>query len=394
MDRFSFAWPGQGLDASAGAVLPSRRAAIRALRVGLETQAGPVLLTGVSGVGKTWLCGRIRHELPADWRWSRVDLTPGVTAEGLYRLVLRGLHAETPPPSDVASARAWLEDVLVDEAAEAVRRVLVVDEAQNGTADVLEELRVLSNRLGEAGAFTGLILVGNPGLNRRLAGRALAPLASRLARRVVLPALELEEFTTFLQRVDPSAARNPELAERLHRSVDGIPGLAVRALSAWKTSATASLVQEKAAEPATSDRPRTLRADPPASPMLPGRPPLIVSDGMVEVGWNSLPDGDELAEDAEEPDDEDAPEPRPQSLARAADEPVNDPYAALQAWGERNRGDSAALQDADADELWDEETDGDEATPTIPPGARVEGHQEFAPYSQLFSRLRPTHETT
>src|SRR5436309_2867506 len=77
-------------------VLPSRRPSLDACRGAIE--AGPILLTGDAGVGKTWLWRRIAAESPPSRRWLGVDLTPADGPADFYRLVGHGLGLAEPGP--------------------------------------------------------------------------------------------------------------------------------------------------------------------------------------------------------------------------------------------------------------------------------------------------------
>jgi hypothetical protein len=146
-----------------------------------------------------------------------------------------------------------------------------------------------------------------------------------------------------------------------------------------------------------------------AAPLLgPAKPPIVEEDGLIEVGWEPT---------AAESDDEagvlgasvevsTAGRSGARTVAAAGakdgvEEPVNDHYAALQAWNEwaRNQGrgpanpplSPAELLPADLAEAAEEELKADGAPP-LGSGSNVwaEGPDSFAPYSQLFSRLRPS----
>src|SRR5580700_8843029 len=82
--------------------LPSRGEAIVALRPVLDAPAGPILLTGEPGVGKTWLCRRLQAELPPPWRWVLVDVPPAIDSITLYHLIGHRLGLPTATGTDPA----------------------------------------------------------------------------------------------------------------------------------------------------------------------------------------------------------------------------------------------------------------------------------------------------
>jgi general secretion pathway protein A len=416
-------------------VLPSRGAVLAALTSALLKRSGPVVLTGDAGVGKTWLCRKILGGLPASWRWLTVDLSPATGPAGLYGLILRGLGLPADGGTDPAASRGALEDVLLEAEADGQAWVLVVDEAHNGSDGVLEELRVLSNRPGEPGAFAGLLLAGQGSLLRRLKGRALAALGSRASARAHLRALGYDEFRTYLAQFRPAADLDDAAIERLHRSLEGNPRLGARALG--QAQPRPRVLSERPTYPLLNELPegvgprRGQGTPPPLAldlpPVLPVREPLQVGDGVVEVGWNVLPESNGDNGDSD-PDGFDLLSETPTGFAPTAsgsahdpsilageeahEEVVDDRYTALQAWNEwaRNQGRtpaaavSASGSGSEPDEVSpgytldqarraDTRPSDDEASMPGSPSVWAEGQQGFAPYSQLFSRLRQPRES-
>ena len=137
--------------------LASRGDACVRMRAAIEARIGTVLLTGEAGVGKTWLWRRLRSQMPGSWRWACVDLSPANDPAEFYRLIgyslgLSGVDSPTPrgwnSPSSSRSPRptanggsSWWT-------------------RHSGPAEVLEELRILTNRLGHQDGFGAMILVG------------------------------------------------------------------------------------------------------------------------------------------------------------------------------------------------------------------------------------------
>jgi general secretion pathway protein A len=411
--------------------LPSRAAAIVALRPALEAQAGPVLVTGEAGVGKTWLWRRLLAEMPPPWRWLVVDIPPEVDPEGFYRLI--GHSLGLPAPTSADRARLALSDFLRESTADGTRWVLVLEEAHNAPAALLEEVRILANRLGLPDGFSALILVGQTSLARQLALRPLKPLAARLAAHVHLRCLDVEEARALLNCLAPDLDWDDRVMEERHRDTRGNPRTILHA--AQERAGSKSAIRENRRSPS-----RKLGSDlafapqggggaaAPAvwqSPLIgPSKPPLHVGDGMIEVGWEpstepeppatpsvtpvsardsgptSLPEvqaerrvgAESVAPPVTEPELAFEPE-------AATVETINDHYAALQAWNEwaRNQGRGAAATNQDA-LPYRLDPSGAGSAGDVPAGSGPastgqtsiwrEGQQGFAPYGQLFSRLR------
>jgi general secretion pathway protein A len=397
-------------------ILPSRVAALGTLRRAFATQAGPVLVSGEAGVGKTWLWQRLRSEKPAPGRWLCVDITPAVDPGGFYRLVGHGLGL--PGLGEPAGSRSLLSDYLSGRADDGAHWILVVDEAQNASDDVAEEVRVLANRLGRPDGFSAIILAGQTPLARRLASTPLAALGARLEARVALRPLDIEEARALLDRLADGRSWDVEVLERLHRDCGGNPRRLLR-------SANAATIerQGRRATFRPPDRPGPRQPaieEPPTSlgtlaergweaPFVGApRPPLREEEGVIEVGWEPTP---EPASELEIDDPSEALGPALRqvggdSIAEVeADEVIDDHYAALRAWSEwarthgRSPAASVSVQAAPAtsliephealEEQLDDSADGS-ASPT---NVWTEGQQGFAPYSQLFSRLRQARDS-
>lgn len=307
-------------------LLPSRRAALSACIAGID--AGPLLITGAAGMGKTWLARRLA-EADSPMGWMALDLSPAATPADLVRALARGLGLREP--KEPGTLRLDVAEALAEAAADGRRWGLMVDEVQLAGAGLAEELRVLSNRLGAADGFGAMVLIGQSSIGGRLATRAFRPLASRLASRVHLGAIDADETQELVEQLAPDLALDVDRVERWHRDASGNPALIRRMVASQAATLAAS---------ATEVRPARLGPD---------RPPIRVEEGLIEVGY--------------EDDSPAAAEPEGPAVV-----PVEDHYAMIQARAEREQ---ARLADA------------------VEEGStRVEGPQGFAPYGQLFSRAR------
>ena len=360
-------------------VLPSRRGALSACRDALGH--GPVLLTGAAGVGKTWL-GRLLAAQDGRRRWVCVDAAPGMTAEDFLRAFAAAMGADTPAGS-AGSVRLAVREALRAATLDGGAVALVLDEAHLPADDVLEEVRLLANRLGREDGLAALVVSGQTALARRLDSRSLDALESRLAARVHLLPLDLDEAAALLESRGMGLARDRDRLETLHRDAAGNPSRLLRQAMRLGGDVTQPPIALQVAEtPSHSSE---------LEPMIPVKPPLRVEEGLIEVGWDSESEP-ESEVDLRGPEEHFSDDP--EDVAED-EEPVEDHYAALQAWGEwaRNQGRSDARgagmdpspSQVDLDDL--------ESTVRSPlgdaPGLWVEGRQAFGPYSQLFSRLRP-----
>ncbi len=366
-------------------ILPSRAKALVGLRSALEEGRGPLLLTGEPGVGKSWLAERLYSAMPAEWRWLIVNVSPALNALDFYSVILNGFGTDSA--RHLASAQSLLADTLREASADGWRWGLTLEEAHNASPEIHEEIRLLGNSLGRESGFAGILLIGQTAMLRTLAARSMRALEARLAARVHLRPLDVDEFASWAMNLPVvGPLHEPEL-EFLHRAVRGNPRRFLREIGPRRTLSTndggREVIQPKpqstlAAPSPDDERPWDV------APVVPSKPPLQVADEMIEVGWDATAepvsaikpfDSGALAADA-------AP----------AEERIDDHYAALQAWNEwsKNQGrqpDAAALSDDPDEAPLDADTADDTST-----NRRAEAEHDFAPYSQLFSRLRASKE--
>lgn len=396
-------------------VFPSRAEALAVLDAAVNMQEGPVLFTGESGMGKTWLCRKLLAGKPFPWRWVGVDLSPAIGATELYHLILHGMGLEAH--GGAASARVRIEDALADASSDGERLGLIVDESHNASSAVLEELRVLGNRMGELGALAGLILVGQTPLVRLLATHSFRPVDARIAARVHLRPVTVDELQEWLSWFDRARPWGEDEVEWLHRDLAGNPRsiLLHSALSAEPTvPAVKPLARPQPVRrvvEAESARRAETSIEAPAwepPPVAPGKPPLEVGEEMIEVGWDANPEEAAVVPSVATSERSQrvlASPGRSEESAGASDEVIDDHYAALQAWSEwavnQGRAPIVAVGSAsDASEPTGPATQadaslGNEENEAVPghPGVWAEGQHAFAPYSQLFSRLRQSRDS-
>jgi type II secretory pathway predicted ATPase ExeA len=127
--------------------------------------------------------------------------------------------------------RLALTDHLLQGYAEGRGTVLVIDEAQHLTPDLLEELRLLGNLEARSAKAVQVVLVGQPALLETLRRPELAALAQRLAVRAELQPLDLQEAADYLLHQVRIVGGRPErlfadeALELLSRQTQGIPRL-------------------------------------------------------------------------------------------------------------------------------------------------------------------------
>jgi len=228
---------------------------------GVTESGGFIQLTGEVGTGKTTLVRTLLAELPEEVDIALV-LNPELSTLEFLRTVCEELDVELPPGA--AGSKALVDALnrhLLAAHARGRRTVLLVDEAQNLSRDVLEQLRLLTNLETAKQKLLQIILIGQPELRALLAQDNLRQLAQRVTGRYHLEPLSRDEALAYIDhrlRVAGSLADlfEPAAKREVYRLSGGIPRLVniicdralLGAYSEESRRVTRSIVRRAAAE--------------------------------------------------------------------------------------------------------------------------------------------------
>ncbi len=206
------------------------REALAHLLYGLGEGGGFVQLTGEVGTGKTTLCRCLIEQVPKNVDIALV-LNPKLTAEELIATVCDELGVEYPPEiHSIKTLTDILNRHLLDAYARGRRTVLIIDEAQNLSAEVLEQVRLLTNLETPTQKLLQIILIGQPELRALLARDDMRQLAQRVTARYHLEPINREETGAYIQhRLQISGVTtdvfNTAALDHIQRLSGGIPRL-------------------------------------------------------------------------------------------------------------------------------------------------------------------------
>src|SRR5262249_9324948 len=158
----------------------SYREALAALRYGINERKGFVSLIGEAGTGKTTLLRRLLAELGSAIR-SVLILTPAVDFDELLVFILTDLGHAPPPGTPKLQLLQALNAELLDTLARGGNVVVLIDEAQDLSIPVLEELRLLSNLETAKEKILQLVLAGQPEFDALLARSEIRQLRQRIS---------------------------------------------------------------------------------------------------------------------------------------------------------------------------------------------------------------------
>jgi general secretion pathway protein A len=190
---------------------------------------GFVVITGEIGCGKTTLIETFLEETQNDVIVARINQTQISSLEFLQSVLVQ--FGFKPFKMKKAELLATLNDYLIEQYDVGHKMVLVIDEAQNLTATVLEEVRLLSGIETPKEKVLRIILAGQPELNDKLDAPELEQLAQRIRLRFHLPALTSIEMRAYiLHRLEVAGSQGREIFakdtfELLFRYTGGVPRL-------------------------------------------------------------------------------------------------------------------------------------------------------------------------
>lgn len=202
--------------------------ALACLTYGIQSRKGFVLLTGEVGTGKTTLINKLLEWL----RLQQVATAFIFNSRMNVPQFLDYMMADFGIPVDSKSKSQILQRLynwLLDRYRAGETAVLIVDEAQNLTDEVLEEIRMLTNLETFTEKLLQIVLVGQPELETKLKQPQLRQLRQRLTLRAKTHPLTMEETKAYvLQRLriagsDGRQIFDPDALVSIHKYSLGIP---------------------------------------------------------------------------------------------------------------------------------------------------------------------------
>jgi general secretion pathway protein A len=208
----------------------NHREALAHLLYGINSDNGFVLLTGDVGTGKTTVCRCLLEQMPEGSDIAFI-LNPRLTVKELLACICDelGIHC----PEGNVSNKIFIDRInhyLLDANLKGRRTVLILEEAQNLSPNVLEQIRLLTNLETNERKLLQIIMVGQPELNEMLSRHELRQLKQRITARYHLGPLTKQEVAAYVvHRLSVAGVErrlfSPSSLDRLFRLSGGIPRL-------------------------------------------------------------------------------------------------------------------------------------------------------------------------
>jgi general secretion pathway protein A len=210
--------------------------AITQLLQAIRRREGFIVLSGDIGTGKTTICRALLQQLDVNTFTSLV-LNPFLSVEELLREVL--LHFGVVSKEAVRSGRVssaskhelmrTLEDFLLSLNTIRGSGVLIIDEAQHLSPDVLEQIRIVSNLETNDSKLLQIVLVGQLNLLDTLAAHGMRQLNQRISLQAVLKPLNREEVEAYIAhrlwvaKGADTVTFEPGAIDQVHAYSHGVP---------------------------------------------------------------------------------------------------------------------------------------------------------------------------
>ncbi len=204
--------------------------ALAFLNYGIKERMGFIAITGEVGTGKTTLCRSLLNQLD-DRTKTAFIFNSNLTELQLMQTIVEDLGIKTGKKSRAALFSA-LNHFLIEQLAQNNNVVLIIDEAQNLSPQLLEQIRMLSNLEAENEKLLQIVLVGQPELREKLNSPSLRQLRQRIAVRYHIEPLARNEVPLYiLHRLTLAGANgaapvfDEKAVSEIHKYSGGIPRL-------------------------------------------------------------------------------------------------------------------------------------------------------------------------
>jgi len=207
---------------------PTHLEALQHLRYGVTERKGFIVLVGEVGCGKTTLCRKFMNELDPKHYDTALVLNPRLSETQMLRAILEEL-GENNVSRGKNDLVAQINKLLLARIHAGREIVLIIDEAQNLSFEVFEQVRLLSNLETDKQKLLQIVLMGQPELKDKLAAEELRQLRQRILVHYELRPFTREEMAHYIQhRISLAGGLGrptftPWALRHIHKVSGGVP---------------------------------------------------------------------------------------------------------------------------------------------------------------------------
>jgi type II secretory pathway predicted ATPase ExeA len=206
------------------------REALAHLVYGINSNGGFILLTGEVGTGKSTVCRCLLEQIPPNFAIALI-LNPQLTVIELLATMCDELCIEYPKGN--TSIKVFIDCInayLLDAHSKGRKTVIIIEEAQNLSTEVLEQVRLLTNFETTKQKLLQIVMLGQPELSDMLSRPEMRQLSQRITTRYHLSSLSKKEVASYVKhRLSIAGARSglfpPSSIRKLFCLSRGIPRL-------------------------------------------------------------------------------------------------------------------------------------------------------------------------
>lgn len=210
---------------------PKHLEALSTLLYAINQRKGFVVVTGDVGAGKTTVCRSLLNHLETRTKTALITNTY-LSAKDLLMSILDDFEVDYVPGSK-SKLHYQLNEYLIEQLRLDNNVVLIVDEAQNLTFSLFEEIRMLSNLETEFEKLIQIIFLGQPELRQKLADPRLDQLRQRVSVYYHLTPLDCDDTKKYVShrlavagfQKDVSEIFPDDVLKRIHEFTRGVPRL-------------------------------------------------------------------------------------------------------------------------------------------------------------------------
>ena len=204
---------------------PTHQEALQHLKYGVAERKGFIVLTGEVGCGKTTLCRHFINEIDDEKYETALILNPRITETQLLKTILTELREGGTMSRSRSGLVQQVNNLLLDRIEKGKDILLIIDEAQNLTFELLEQLRLLSNLETDKQKLLQIILIGQPEFKAILGEERLRQLRQRILVHTELRPLNRLQIEQYIHH---------RIAMAGGQGIPFFTGWAVRLIS-WKS---------------------------------------------------------------------------------------------------------------------------------------------------------------